>query len=229
MGLVELKAGGLPHHVHGQETGFYVRPPLPLTLAFEKAEEITVGAGEYSREVTQTRSKVIRRNRGDVGGTFNVEKEHEDPGSFRFSCPLVALWWMAVTTSRSLIFPAPGQVVLGMVELIQQGVLLKHVSASLFRSPLGICWPRPVPFHLGFSLAGAAAPARLSNPLLQLLRPISPHRVDPPGYPVVRSRRHLPIFLIFSRPSSPQWCRQQLGVHTIERQYIRAAQNLWSR
>ena len=44
----------------------------------------------------------------------------------------------------------------------------------------------------GFSLAGAAALMRAFNPLLQLLRPISPHRVDPPGYPVVRSRRHLP-------------------------------------
>ena len=43
---------------------------------------------------------------------------------------LVALWWMAVTTSRSLIFPAPGQMVLGMVELIQQGLLLTCPRSS---------------------------------------------------------------------------------------------------
>ena len=77
-----------------------------------------------------------------------------------------------------------------------------------------------LPVALGYLLAAACAiplgvfigwrrRSWLCNPLLQLLRPISPHRVDPPGYPVVRSRRHLPIFLIFLCPSSPQWCRQQ--------------------
>ena len=50
----------------------------------------------------------------------------------------VALWWITVSMSGSHIFPAPGQVLLGIVELAQQGVLLKHVSASLFRVTLGI-------------------------------------------------------------------------------------------
>jgi ABC-type nitrate/sulfonate/bicarbonate transport system permease component len=42
-----------------------------------------------------------------------------------------------------LIFPTPGQVVLGIVELIQQGLLLKHVIASLLRVTIGYLLPPP--------------------------------------------------------------------------------------
>jgi hypothetical protein len=45
---------------------------------------------------------------------------------------------VAVATSRILIFPMPGQVVLGIVELMQQGLLLKHVLASL------LCGKKPL-------------------------------------------------------------------------------------
>ena len=43
------------------------------------------------------------------------------------------LWDGAVLLSQSDIFPRPYQVFLGIVELIQHGLLLKYVVASLFR------------------------------------------------------------------------------------------------
>src|SRR6516162_5005168 len=49
----------------------------------------------------------------------------------------VALWWLTVRLSGSRIFPTPWQVVLGMVQLAQQGLLLKHVMASLIRVTYG--------------------------------------------------------------------------------------------
>jgi NitT/TauT family transport system permease protein len=46
---------------------------------------------------------------------------------------LFALWHIAVVVSESLIFPTPWQVAVGLVDLARQGLLLKHVVASLFR------------------------------------------------------------------------------------------------
>ena len=79
-----------------------------------------------------------------------------------------------MTFSRSLIFPAPGQVVLGMAELIQQGVLLKHVSASLFRVALGYLLAAACAIPLGVFIGWRSGAYAAFNPLLQLLRPISP-------------------------------------------------------
>jgi len=50
---------------------------------------------------------------------------------------LVAIWHVAVVLSGSLIFPTPGQVAAGLVDLARQGLLLKHVVASLFRVTVG--------------------------------------------------------------------------------------------
>ena len=50
---------------------------------------------------------------------------------------LLVTWHVAVMLSHSLIFPTPWQVVLGLVSLGAQGLLLKHVVASLFRVTYG--------------------------------------------------------------------------------------------
>ena len=47
------------------------------------------------------------------------------------------LWDWAVLLSQSDIFPRPNQVFLGILELIQRGLLLKYVVASLFRVSVG--------------------------------------------------------------------------------------------
>ena len=87
---------------------------------------------------------------------------------------VVALWWVAVATSRSLIFPTPGQVVLGLVELTQQGLLLKHVLASLLRVTLGYLLAVTLAIPLGILLGWFSGAYATVNPLIQLLRPISP-------------------------------------------------------
>jgi len=47
------------------------------------------------------------------------------------------LWDGAVLLSKSDIFPRPSQVFFAIVELIQRGLLLKYVVASLFRVSVG--------------------------------------------------------------------------------------------
>src|SRR5262245_58525208 len=61
----------------------------------------------------------------------------------------VAVWWLSVYISGSLIFPTPWQVVLGMVQLAQQGLLVKHVAASLFRVTYGYLLAATLAITLG--------------------------------------------------------------------------------
>src|SRR5262245_19647616 len=46
-------------------------------------------------------------------------------------------WHDGVRLSGSDIFPTPGEVLRGIVELIQKGLLLKYIVASLFRVTWG--------------------------------------------------------------------------------------------
>ncbi len=148
---------------------------------------------------------------------------------------VVALWWVAVTTSKSLIFPTPGQVVLGFVELTQQGLLLKHVLASLLRVALGYLLAAALAIPLGILLGWFSGAYITVNPLIQLLRPISPIAWIPIAILWFGMGDSSPIFLIFLSSFFPMVVETTAGVHTIERQYLRAAQNfgacrlkLWS-
>lgn len=138
---------------------------------------------------------------------------------------LTALWWVAVARSGSLIFPAPGQVLLGIVELTQQGVLLKHVSASLFRVTLGYLLAAACAIPLGVFIGWYSGAYMAFNPLIQLLRPISPIAWIPLAILWFGIGDSSPIFLIFLSSFFPTVVQTAAGVHTIERQYIRAAKN----
>ena len=50
---------------------------------------------------------------------------------------LIGLWWWVVLATESLIFPTPGQVVAGTLELAADGTLWEHIGASLFRVGCG--------------------------------------------------------------------------------------------
>jgi NitT/TauT family transport system permease protein len=138
---------------------------------------------------------------------------------------LVALWWVAVATSKSLIFPTPVQVVLGIVELIQQGLMLKHVLASLFRVTLGYLLAAALAIPFGILLGWFSAAHVAFNPLIQLLRPISPIAWIPVAILWFGVGDSSPIFLIFLSSFFPMVVETTAGVHTIERQYLLAAQN----
>ena len=138
---------------------------------------------------------------------------------------LVALWWVAVATSRSLIFPTPGQVVLGIVELAQQGLLVKHVSASLFRVTVGYLLAVALAIPLGIFLGWFSGVYVALNPLIQLLRPISPIAWIPLAILWFGVGDSSPIFLIFLSSFFPMVVATTAGVHTIERQYLWAARN----
>jgi NitT/TauT family transport system permease protein len=134
-------------------------------------------------------------------------------------------WHIAVKLSGSDIFPTPWQVVLGLAELVQKGVLLKYVVASLFRVTwgLGLAILLGVPFGLllgWYSHASAAF-----NPLVQILRPISPIAWIPVAILWFGVTDVAPVFLIFLASVFPIITSTAAAVANMQPVYVRAARN----
>src|SRR5438477_12539501 len=85
---------------------------------------------------------------------------------------LAAVWWLAASGSR--IFPAPLAVLRGIGTLATSGMLVRHVTASLYRVTFGyglaVLFAIPLGVLMGWSRTAFTA----FNPAVQMLRPISP-------------------------------------------------------
>ena len=138
---------------------------------------------------------------------------------------VLLLWDGAVQFSKSDIFPRPYQVFLAIGELIQHGVLLKYVVASLFRVSVGYSLAVAVGVPFGLSL-GWSRPAFLAlNPLIQVLRPISPIAWIPIAILWFQVDDRAPIFLIFLSSLFPITVASIAAVQNIQPVYVRAARN----
>lgn len=138
---------------------------------------------------------------------------------------LIVLWWAVVTASASPIIPTPWQVVMGLVELAREGVLVQHVGASLFRVAVGYLLAVALAVPLGLGMGRFSGVFSAVNPLIQLLRPISPIAWIPLAILWFGVGNLSPIFLIFLASFFPMVVYTTAGVHTIDRQYVRASQN----
>lgn len=83
-------------------------------------------------------------------------------------------WHAAVTASADRLLPTPWEVVLGIAELAQRGLLLKYVVASLFRVTWGFVAAALIAIPFGLCLGWYRRGEAAINPFLQILRPISP-------------------------------------------------------
>jgi NitT/TauT family transport system permease protein len=138
---------------------------------------------------------------------------------------LLAAWWVIVVETRSVIFPTPWQVVTGTVELIRDGTLWTHIGASLMRVGVGFSLAVLVAVPLGLWLGWVKGAYVTLNPLFQILRPISPIAWIPIAILWFGVGNASPIYLIFISSVFPMIVQTTAGVHTIERRYLRAAQN----
>jgi NitT/TauT family transport system permease protein len=138
---------------------------------------------------------------------------------------LVALWWTAVVGTGSAIFPTPWQVVTGTVELIRDGTLWEHIAASLLRVGTGFLLAVLFAVPLGLWMGWVRGAFTTLNPVFQILRPISPIAWIPIAILWFGVGNASPIYLIFISSVFPMIVQTTAGVHTIERRYLRAAEN----
>jgi NitT/TauT family transport system permease protein len=138
---------------------------------------------------------------------------------------LIAIWWVVVVQTESVIFPTPWQVVTGTLELAADGTLSEHIIASLLRVGAGFLLATLVAVPLGLWMGRVAGAYRTLNPLFQILRPISPIAWIPLAILWFGVGNVSPIFLIFIAAVFPMIVQTASGVHTIEKRYLRAAEN----
>jgi NitT/TauT family transport system permease protein len=138
---------------------------------------------------------------------------------------LVAVWWAIVAATQSAIFPTPWQVARGTFELAADGRLWEHIGASLFRVGAGFGLAVAVAVPLGLWMGRVSAAYTTLNPIFQILRPISPIAWIPIAILWFGVGDASPIYLIFISSVFPMVVQTTVGVHTIERRYLRAAEN----
>lgn len=138
---------------------------------------------------------------------------------------LIAIWWAVLIVTGSLIFPTPWAVVTGTWELIENGTLWQHISASLIRVGIGFGLAVCVAVPLGLWMGWVGGAYRMLNPLFQMLRPISPIAWIPIAILWFGVGNASPIYLIFISSVFPMVVQTTVGVHTIEKRYLRAAEN----
>jgi NitT/TauT family transport system permease protein len=138
---------------------------------------------------------------------------------------LIATWWGATVATHSLIFPTPWAVITGTFELIENGTLWQHISASLVRVGIGFGLAVCVAVPLGLWMGWTRGAYRTLNPIFQILRPISPIAWIPIAILWFGVGDASPIYLIFISSVFPMVVQTTVGVHTIEKRYLRAAQN----
>ncbi|HEX2223608.1 MAG TPA: ABC transporter permease [Thermoanaerobaculia bacterium] len=134
-------------------------------------------------------------------------------------------WHAAVKITGTDIFPSPLQVVTGIVELARKGVLLEYIVASLFRVSTGylLAMFLGIPFGL---ILGWFTRARFAfNPVIQVLRPISPIAWIPVAILWFGVSDAAPVFLIFLASLFPITTAAMAAVQNMQLVYIRAARN----
>ncbi|MDB6019471.1 MAG: NitT/TauT family transport system permease protein [Pedosphaera sp.] len=134
-------------------------------------------------------------------------------------------WDAGVRITGSDIFPKPIEVMRGIIQLIQRGLLLKYVVASLYRVTWGFTLAVLVGVPFGLFLGWYGWAFQAFNPMIQMLRPISPIAWIPVAILWFKVTDKAPIFLIFLASVFPITVSATAAVQNMQPVYLRAARN----
>jgi NitT/TauT family transport system permease protein len=91
-----------------------------------------------------------------------------------FIVVLLALWQISILRDPGHLLPGPVGAAGGILDLLQHGLLLKYVVASLFRVTWGFLLAAALAIPLGIMIGWYRRAEMAINPIIQILRPISP-------------------------------------------------------
>jgi NitT/TauT family transport system permease protein len=91
-----------------------------------------------------------------------------------FIAVLLVLWQIAVNRATVHLLPGPWDVVGGIADLLRHGLLVKYITASLFRVTWGFVAAAVLAIPLGLTIGWYRRAEMAFNPLIQIFRPISP-------------------------------------------------------
>lgn len=138
---------------------------------------------------------------------------------------LLVAWYFAVAWHPRTLVPSPLAVGRAIVELAEKGLLFRYVVASLFRVTWGYLLAVAIAIPAGVAMGLSRRGEQALNPLLQILRPISPLAWIPIAILWLGVGDLSAIFLIFLASFLPLVMSAANAVHGIEQVHLSAGHN----
>jgi NitT/TauT family transport system permease protein len=138
---------------------------------------------------------------------------------------LLVAWQYVITRPAVTLLPTPVAVAGGIVELAKRNLLLKYVVASLFRVTWGFSLAVLVGIPAGLAIGWRRRAELALNPLLQILRPISPLAWIPISILWFGVGDIAAIFLIFLASVLPLTVTAMNAVARIPSVYVNVGRN----
>jgi len=138
---------------------------------------------------------------------------------------ILALWSIAVKATGTKIFPTPTAVARAIVALGEKQLLWRYIADSLTRVFAGYAAALVIGIPLGFLLGWYGPLAKAFNPLILMLRPISPLAWMPLAVIWFGVSNAAPIFLIFLASLFPIIVAAMNGVRNVPPMYLQAGRN----
>jgi NitT/TauT family transport system permease protein len=158
-----------------------------------------------------------------------IRRSWRPPAALMLPCAVAIVillaWELAVRSSGNDLFPSPWAVGLGIAELVRKGLLLKYIVASLFRVTWGFSLAVLLGVPFGLFLGWFRPAFQAFNPLIQVLRPISPIAWIPLAILWFGVSDLASIFLIFLASVFPITVSATAAVQNLQPVYLRAARN----
>jgi NitT/TauT family transport system permease protein len=142
-----------------------------------------------------------------------------------FIAVLLVAWHVAASRQSFHILPGPLAVAGGIADLAKRGLLLKYIVASLFRVTWGYVTAALLAIPLGLAIGWSRRSEMALNPLIQILRPISPLAWIPISILWFGVGDMAAIFLIFLASLLPLVVTAINAVNGIPQVFINAARN----
>jgi len=141
------------------------------------------------------------------------------------SALFLALWHYTAVWTATKVFPSPLAVEKGLAELARKGLLWAYIGDSLRRVALGFAAAAALGIPLGLTLGWYPAANQTLNPLLQILRPISPIAWSPVAIILFGVGDATAVFLIFLGAFFPIVVACVSGVSNVPSVFRRAGRN----
>jgi NitT/TauT family transport system permease protein len=138
---------------------------------------------------------------------------------------VLAVWQLTINHAPGHLLPNPVGVIGGISDLISHGLLLKYVVASLFRVTWGFVLAAVLAIPLGLAIGWYPRAEMAANPIIQVLRPISPLALIPIAILWFGVGDLAAIFLIFFGCFFPLLVTAINAVQKIPDVYINAGRN----
>jgi len=135
------------------------------------------------------------------------------------------VWQLGVQWTGTHILPFPMDVQRGLAELVRKGLLWRYISDSLFRVGVGYALGVMCGIPLGMMLGWYPTAGTTVNPVVQMLRPISPLAWIPLSIVWFGVGNSAAVFLIFVGSFLPLVVSTASGVRNVPDMFLRAGSN----